>query len=99
VDFIPLVIWNQPAEYLCRYASKGTKIAVTGKLTTRKYEDKSGNKRTAFEVIGDAVEICTSASENAAAPKSEPPAYTPSAYGGTTAPQFEEIPNDEGLPF
>lgn len=63
-DFIPVVIWNQPAEYIARYAHKGTKIAVSGKLTTRIYEDKNGNKRTAFEVVADSAEICESAREN-----------------------------------
>lgn len=98
-DFIPVVIWNQPAEYLSRYAHKGTKVAVTGKLTTRKYEDKNGNKHTAYEVVADNVEICESAKENSSEAKSKPSTYTPSAYGGTNSPQFEEVPNDGSLPF
>jgi single-strand DNA-binding protein len=56
-DFIPLVVWDKNAEYLSRYARKGSKIAVSGKLTTRKYQDKDGNNRTAFEVVCDAVEL------------------------------------------
>ena len=93
-DFIPVVIWNQSAEYLSKYASKGTKVAVTGKLTTRKYEDKNGNKRTAFEVSADIVEICDSKGEKATEAKNEP--YVPSAYGGA---QMEEVPMDSDLPF
>ena len=95
-DFIPVVIWNQSAEYLSRYAHKGTKIEVTGRLTTRKYEDKNGNKRTAFEVVCDSVGICDSAKENATGAKSEP--YMPSAYTSNSQ-NFEEIPGDESLPF
>lgn len=98
-DFIPIVIWNQPAEYVSRYANKGTKVAVTGKLTTRKYEDKNGNKRTAFEVVADTVEICDSAKESSTEAKSEPSTYVPTAYGGNNAPHFEEIPDDGTLPF
>ncbi len=100
-DFIPMVVWNQSAEYLSRYAHKGTKVAITGKLTTRKYEDKNGNKRTAFEVVADTVEICDSANESSTEAKSEPPAYTPSAYTSNNQ-NFEEIPanaGEEGLPF
>ena len=63
-DFIPIVAWEQSAEYLTKYAHKGTKIAVSGKLTTRHYEDRSGNKRTAFEVAADTTEICESARSN-----------------------------------
>lgn len=92
-DFIPLVIYGQPAEYISRYANKGTKIAVCGKLTTRNYEDKNGNKRTAFEVVADSAELCGSATEKPTEPKNEPSVsvpnptqrgkssgYTPSAY-------------------
>ena len=97
-DFIPVVVYEQPAEYLNRYAHKGTKIAVTGKLTSRNYEDKNGNKRTAFEVVADNVEICESARETATEAKSESSTYVPNAYGGNN-PQFEEVPNDGDLPF
>ena len=94
-DFIPVVIWNQSAEYLSKYANKGSKVAITGKLTTRKWEDKNGNKRTAFEVLADTVEICESVKESTEA---KPSAYTPSAYTGNSQ-NFEEIPSDERLPF
>lgn len=95
-DFIPVVIWNQQAEYLSKYAKKGTKVGVTGKLTTRKYEDKNGNKRTAFEVVADTVEICDSTKESSTEAKSE--AYVPSAYTQNSQ-NFEDIPGDESLPF
>ena len=97
-DFIPVVIWNQPAEYLSKYAHKGSKVAVTGKLTTRKYEDKNGNKRTAFEVVADTVEICDSTKETSSEAKSDPSTYVPNAYGANNQ-NFEEIPNDGTLPF
>ena len=101
-DFIPLVVWGQPAEYLSKYGKKGSKVAVSGYLTTRKYEDKSGNKRTAYEVVVNTVELCESASSNNVEIKAQP--YMPSAYtqphmNFSNSPQFEEIPGDESLPF
>lgn len=110
-DFIPIVAWEQAAEYLAKYAHKGSKIAVSGKLTTRSYEDRNGNKRTAYEVYADGVEICES---KASAELKDYPSvnvpnpaswgnknYVPDAYSqpGLNAAQFEEIPNDEALPF
>lgn len=94
-DFIPVVIWNQPAEYIARYAKKGSKIAVSGKLTTRNYEDKNGNKRTAYEVVADSAEICESAREG----NTDAKPYTPTAYSTQNSLNFEEIPSEEGLPF
>ena len=55
-DWINCVAWRQSAEFLSRYTHKGDLIAVAGMLTTRKYEDKDGNKRTAYEVLCDRVE-------------------------------------------
>ena len=59
-DFINLTVWNQSAEYLTNYGHKGSLVAVTGVLTSRKYDDKNGNHRTAFEVVCDNISICDS---------------------------------------
>ena len=95
-DFIPVVVYDQPAEYLSRYAHKGTKVAVTGKLISRNYEDKNGNKRTAFEVVADVAEICESRESNTDKP--QPFTYMPNAYASNSQ-NFETIEADEGLPF
>lgn len=95
-DFIPVAVYDQPAEYLSRYAHKGTKVAVTGKLISRNYEDKNGNKRTAFEVVADVAEICESKESNTDKP--QPSTYVPNAYTSNSQ-NFETIEGDEGLPF
>ena len=92
-DFIPLVVWNQQAEFLSSYAHKGSKIAVTGKLTSRGFEDKQGNKRTAYEVVCDTVELLDSKTKNDAEPT--PPPF-PAAVD---VPNFETLADDEDLPF
>ena len=50
-DFIDIVVWRQTAEFVCKYFHKGNLIAVDGSIQTRTYEDKTGNKRYAFEVV------------------------------------------------
>lgn len=54
-DFIDIVVWRQTAEFVCKYFRKGNLIAVEGSLQTRNYEDKQGNKRTAYEVVANNV--------------------------------------------
>lgn len=49
-DFIPCTIWDKGAEVMSKYVKKGQLIAIDGSLYTRKYEDKNGNNRTAYEV-------------------------------------------------
>ena len=52
-DFIDVVAWRQQADFVCRYFQKGSLIAVEGSLQTRQYQDKSGNSRTAVEVVAN----------------------------------------------
>lgn len=59
-DFHNFVVWQQGAEYLCQYGHKGDLVGVTGYLTSRSWEDKNGNKRTAVEVTCDGVELLSS---------------------------------------
>lgn len=64
VDFINIVAWRQTAEFITRFFDKGQQIIVNGSLQTRNYEDKQGNKRTAFEVIAQDVYFCDKKSDS-----------------------------------
>lgn len=97
-DFHTVVAWDKQAELLSKYVKKGDQICIRGYLTTRTWTDKQGNKRYATEVVADEVSFVGS-NENATEAKSEAPTYTPSAYQASSAPKFEEIPNDTQLPF
>lgn len=57
-DFINVVAWRQTAEFVCKYFSKGQKIAIEGELQSREYEDKNGAKRFTFEVNANNVFFC-----------------------------------------
>lgn len=50
-DFIHCIIWGKRAESLAEYSSKGSLLAVEGRLQVRKFEDKEGNTRYVTEVI------------------------------------------------
>lgn len=52
-DFIDCVAWRQGGEFVAKYFRKGQLILVEGRLTSRKWEDRDGNKRTSWEVITD----------------------------------------------
>ena len=57
-DFINVVAWKKTAEFVGRYFNKGSMIAIQGRIQTRKYTDRNGNNRTAFEVVADNVSFC-----------------------------------------
>jgi len=50
-DWHNLVAWNKIAEIVENYLAKGKEIAIEGKLTSRSYEDKEGQKRYVTEVV------------------------------------------------
>lgn len=50
-DFITCVAWNNTAEFVSKYFSKGKQAIVAGRLQMRDWQDKDGNKRTSAEVI------------------------------------------------
>lgn len=89
-DFINCVAWRQTAEFIGKYFAKGRMIALEGSLQSRSYEDKQGQKRTAYEVIVDHAYFADSKPEGAAAPSAPPvpPVVTP----GPSFPAQPEAP-------
>ena len=54
-DFIPVTAWRHTAEFVSKYFTKGSAAVVVGRLQSRKYTDKDGNNRTAYDVVSDNV--------------------------------------------
>ena len=50
-DFIPVVIWGKQAENAAQYLSKGSMIAVTGRISVRNYDGNDGKKHYVTEII------------------------------------------------
>lgn len=59
-DFIPVVAWRQTAEFISKYFSKGSKIAVTGSIQTRNWDDTEGKRHYVTEVVIDDAEFVDS---------------------------------------
>jgi single-strand DNA-binding protein len=70
-----VIIWGKTAESLSEYLTKGKQIYVEGRLQTRSWDDKDGNKRYTTEVRADRVVLLSGAGRGAAsADRSEAPA-------------------------
>ncbi len=48
-----VVVWHQRAELAEKYLQKGSQVYIEGRLQTRQWDDKDGNKRYTTEIIGD----------------------------------------------
>ena len=55
-DFINCVAWKNTAEFVQKYFKKGEKIAVSGSIQTRTYDNSDGKKVYVTEVVADEVE-------------------------------------------
>ncbi|WP_026776283.1 single-stranded DNA-binding protein [Polaribacter sp. Hel_I_88] len=51
VQWHNLVAWNKTADIIEKYVTKGKEVAIEGKLTSRSYETKEGEKRYITEVV------------------------------------------------
>ena len=54
-DFIDIVAWRGPAEFVSKYFTRGRRAVVEGRLQVRGWTDKDGNKRRSTEVLADSV--------------------------------------------
>ena len=74
-DFINIVAWRNSAEFVSKHFRKGNMIGIEGSIQTRKYQDKDGNNRTAFEVVVNNVQFVESKKNpaNPLAGKTSPP--------------------------
>ena len=50
-----VVAWGKTAEIIEKYLQKGSEVALEGKLTSRSYDDKDGNKRYVTEIIASEI--------------------------------------------
>ena len=88
-DFVNCVAWRQTGEFVSKYFTKGSMVAVVGSLQTRKYE-KDGQKRTVTEVLVDEVNFCGEKAE-------EKPAGNDA--GNLDLSGFAPMPAGDDLPF
>jgi single-strand DNA-binding protein len=55
-EWVRVVMWEKDAEYAAKYLRKGDVVAVTGRLQTRKWQDKEGQDRYTTELVASRVE-------------------------------------------
>lgn len=97
-DFIRCVAWDKTAEFVGKYFQKGSRIALEGRIQTRSYEDKDGQKRRSTEVVADSVEFAGSKQDRGAASGAAP---KPAARAERHEDVFGEdwTPDSSELPF
>ena len=97
-DFISCIAWRQQADFICKFFTKGMRIALDGSIQTRSWDDNDGNKRYATEVVVDHAEFAQSKNEGmGGSASSMQPAPFPTAPSGDID-GFMPV-EEEDLPF
>src|SRR5215467_8607846 len=95
-----VVLWGKQAESLQEYLTKGKQIYVEGRLQTRQWDDKDGNKRYTTEIKADRITLLGGGGggggRGASAPMERGSA--PMAHHGGDEPPMDPITDDD-IPF
>ena len=108
-DFIDCSAWRQTGEFVSKYFHKGSMIVVSGRLQSRKWQDREGNNRTSWEVSADNVYFGESRRDSDSSRSDSYDSRSTSSYESRSsydAPRsaspapFSDLSDDDGeLPF
>ena len=100
-------LYGKLGEIANQYLRKGSQVFIEGKIQSRKYTDKDGIERMAYNIIGNEMKMLgnrndgyDSGNNNAAPPTSNPPPEAPRRQPPQqtpTTPQIDDIEDD--IPF
>lgn len=100
-----IVAWRQLAEICGKYLHKGKQVYIEGKIQSRSYDDRDGNKRYITEIIADQMQMLGSKGdgEGRSDYQQKRPGTDESATGpGHARKNYEDEPpfnNDDEIPF
>lgn len=69
-DFINCVAWRQTADFLGRFARKGSLVGVEGRIQTRNYEGQDGKRVYVTEIVCDSAQLLESKQTTESRPQS-----------------------------
>ncbi len=85
-----IVVWGRMAENAKEYLAKGRPVYIEGRIQTRSWDDKDGNKRYTTEIVAQRLQFLGSRGDQSSSPSAPPP----------EAPQPADLAGeDDDLPF
>jgi len=86
-----IVTYRRLAEICGSYLSKGSLVYIEGRLQTRSWEDKDGNKRNTTEIVAQNMQMLDS--------KGKDSGESPKASGNRPFSPTSDMPGDDDVPF
>ncbi len=93
-----IVLWRGLADLAEKYIRKGKQIYVEGRIRTRSWDDKDGNKRYTTEIYGDVVRLLSGREGSVQDASGQERAAAAMPAARAEVPDFESEPEDD-LPF
>ncbi|MBI0033046.1 single-stranded DNA-binding protein [Lactobacillus sp. M0396] len=90
-DFISCVIWRKAAENFCNFTSKGSLVGIDGRIQTRSYDNKDGQRVYVTEVVVDNFALLESRKDREA--RGQNGGYTPNNNGNFGNQNANNTPN------
>ena len=87
-----VVLWRNRAELAEKYLTKGSQVYIEGRIQTREWEDKEGNKRYTTEIVGLVMNFV-------GGKPGQTGGNEPAGGGNTEAPADNTPPEEDDLPF
>lgn len=97
-NFHNVVVWGRQAETLAQRAKKGTRLYISGRLTTRSWDDKEGKKNYKTEIVAETISLI-SRYEQGPSNSSDYEKSAPTTPTSSKANNAEEIIDPDDLPF
>jgi single-strand DNA-binding protein len=99
-EWVRVSAFGKLAEIMAQYLNKGSKVFISGKMRTRKWQDQSGQDRYTTEIVADQMQMLDSRNENAgsgaqayqAPQQQQPPQQQYAAQQPQQAPQQAQQP-------
>ena len=95
-DFFECTAWRGLAETIARFTKKGNKVAVSGSVQIRNYEDNQGVKRTVVDVI---VQDCEFLTPKSSGDSFDDVSESPRASAPKKKPALQAMDDDSDIPF
>lgn len=84
-----ITLWRGLAETAQKYVKKGSQLYIEGRIRSRSWDDKDGNKRYTTEIVGDTMKLLGR--------KSDDNTHAASSSAEMSAPEFETVKDTGGL--
>ncbi len=95
-DFIDCTTWGRQADFVSQCFTKGMLAIVCGRIQSRNWEDKNGNKRVSIEVNCDEVQFGETKKAREANQRAGGQEFPPPEDGDD---EFAELPEGDDVPF